>query len=333
MKRKIYTIASILITVGVMGYLFRIVSLRDVVSTIKGMALVPFLCFVILSFGGAFFRTWRYLTLLNVSGAKVPAITMFLVTIVRNFFSDLLPARLGTLSYVYILTNRLGVVLEKALSTFAVAFIFDIIVIMPLLLISICSVGWKIFGKFQLLIPVTLGVLIILLVVLRYLPELFRITAGICQKFPFLRRGGGKLDKTALKIEEIKNSGVYLKVFTLSIFVRLCKYGKLYFLLLALLSTWGYGWKEIGFGRFFLGACGAEFSASLPISGIAAFGAYEGAWAIIFTILGFPRKLAIITGISHHLITQVYGYSLGVICLALLLLPVFNKTGEKGAKS
>jgi len=324
MRRKIYTISSVLITVGVMGYLFGMVSLRDVISTIKGMALAPFFCFIIHSFGGTFFRTWRYLILLNVSGAKVPAITMFLVTIVRNFFSDLLPARLGTLSYVYILTNRLGVAIEKALSTFAVAFIFDIIVIMPLLLISVCSVGWKIFGKFHLLVSGTLGILIILLAVLRYLPQLFRITARICQKFPFLQRGEDRLDKTSLKIEEIKNSGVYLRVFTLSIFVRLCKYGKLYFLLLALLSTWGYGWKEIGFGRFFLGACGAEFSASLPVSGIAAFGAYEGAWAIIFSILGFPRELAVITGISHHLITQVYGYSLGVICLALLLLPVFK---------
>ena len=73
-----------------------------------------------------------------------------------------------------------------------------------------------------------------------------------------------------------------------------------------------------------MGACGAEFSASLPISGIAGFGAYEGTWAIIFTILGFPQKLAITTGISHHLITQVWGYSLGVICLALLLLPLFK---------
>lgn len=324
MKRKIYTILSIFITVGVMGYLFRIVSVRDVISIIKGMALTPFLCFIILSFWGTFFRTWRYLVLLKVCGVKVPAITMFLVTIVRDFFSDLLPARIGTLSYVYILTSRLGVALERALSGFAIAFIFDIIVIIPLLLISVFSIGWKIFGKFQLLVSGSLGILIILLVVLRYLPEIFRITARICQKFPFLERGGDGLDKTSLKIEEIKNSGVYMRVFILSIFLRLCKYAKLYFLLVALLSTWGYGWKEIGFGRFFLGACGAEFSASLPVSGIAAFGAYEGTWAIIFSILGFPQKLAITTGISHHLITQAYGYSLGIMCLGILLLPFFK---------
>ncbi len=324
MKRRIYTILSILITVGVMGYLFRIVSVRDVISTIKNMEVSPFLCFIILSFWGTFFRTWRYLLLLNVCGVKVPAITMFLVTIVRNFFSDLLPARIGTLSYVYILTNRLGVALERALSSFAIAFIFDIIVIIPLLLISLCSIGWETFGKFQLLVSGSLGILIILLVVLRYLPELFRITARICQRFPFLKRGRDGLDKTSLQIEEIKNSGVYHRVFILSVFVRLCKYAQLYFLLLALLSASGYGWKEIGFGRFFLGACGAEFSASLPVSGIAGFGAYEGTWAIIFTILGFPRKLAITTGISHHLITQVWGYSLGVICLAVLLLPLFK---------
>ena len=203
MKQKIYAISSILITVGVMGYLFRIVSLRDVMSTIKDMALTPFICFIILSFWGAFFRTWRYLMLLNVCGVKVPTITMFLVTIVRNFFSDLLPARIGTLSYVYILTSRLGVALERALSTFAIAFIFDIIVIIPLLLISVCSIGWKIFGKFQLLVPGSLGMLVVLLVVLRYLPELFRITGRICQRFPFLQRGKDGLDQKSLHIEKI----------------------------------------------------------------------------------------------------------------------------------
>jgi hypothetical protein len=65
-------------------------------------------------------------------------------------------------------------------------------------------------------------------------------------------------------------------------------------------------------------------AASLPVSGIGAFGAYEGAWAAAFELLGFPGHLAKLTAVSHHLFTQVYGYSLGALAFLLLLLPVFR---------
>ncbi len=307
-----------------MAYLFSTVSLTDVLSTLGQMTLIPFLIFVALSFTQTFFRSWRYLILLKANEIKVPGTTMFLVTIVRNFFSDLLPARIGTLSYVYILTSRLGITLDKALPSFTVAFIFDLIAIVPLLLIATFSVNRQILGQLQLLLPLSLALLIILLIILHFLPNLFRLAARTIKKISFLVKFSDKLEKTSQEIAVIKNSGVYLKTFILSLLVRICKYGGYYFLLLSLLTRQGYGLREIGLGRFFLGICGAEFSASLPISGIAGFGAYEGTWAFLFSLLGFPQKLAIITGISHHLITQVYGYALGAICLLLLLLPVFK---------
>ena len=63
-------------------------------------------------------------------------------------------------------------------------------------------------------------------------------------------------------------------------------------------------------------------AASLPISGIAGFGAYEGAWAGVFILLGFPAAMAKATSLSHHLVTQLYGYLIGIASiLTLLALP------------
>ena len=74
-----------------------------------------------------------------------------------------------------------------------------------------------------------------------------------------------------------------------------------------------------------VGLVAAESSASLPVSGIAGFGAYEGVWAFTFEFLGFPEKIAQLTAISHHLFTQLYGYSIGALALMLLLLPIASR--------
>ena len=43
---------------------------------------------------------------------------------------------------------------------------------------------------------------------------------------------------------------------------------------------------------------------------------------LFFILLGFPAEMAQATSISHHVFTQVYGYLLGLIGAAwLLLLP------------
>ena len=70
----------------------------------------------------------------------------------------------------------------------------------------------------------------------------------------------------------------------------------------------------------------AELSASLPVSGIAGFGAYEGTWTFVFQLLGYSEKLSVVTSISHHLITQVYGYGLGALAMLVLLLPVMDSS-------
>lgn len=330
MKRKGYFIFSLLVTAGVIGYLLQIVSVEEVVFIIANISFVPLICFLVLSLGHTFFQTWRYLLLLQSSDIKVSGTAMFLITMARNMFSDFLPARVGTLSYVYLSHSRLNVSIEKVLPSFAVSFLFDVIAILPLLLLSLFSIGWTYFSEFLILIPISFGMLITFLLLLYFLPAIFKIISKLCLKVPFFKKTAATFAATAVEIGQIKKRGIYFSVFTLSLAVRLCKYAKLYFLLLALLDIWGYGWREIGFGRFFLGVSGAEFSASLPISGIGAFGAYEGTWAFMFHMLGFPKKLAVLTGISHHLITQAYGYLLGAISLLILLLPKFNTQPVQG---
>lgn len=266
--------------------------------------------------------------LLLSSGYETPSLALFLVTIVRNFFSDLLPARLGTLIYIYLIRSRLNIPLAPAISSFAYSFIFDIISLALLLMpaILIISLGNQ---SSYILLAAGIGLGCTSIAVLFVLPKCSRITANICQSLRIIpqkwrMRIHDELIATEQYLLQTRKYGIYWKVLALSFGVRSCKYLCLYVLLLGLVASLGYTTLDFPLAKVFLVLCSAELAASLPISGIAGFGAYEGAWSLVFQLLGYPEKIAVLTGISHHLFTQVYGYSLGGLALLVLLLPFFK---------
>lgn len=286
--------------------------------------------FVTLSLAMSLFRTWRYGILLGLSGFKPSGLALFLVVLVRNFFSDLLPARIGTLVYIFIVNTRIGVPLGPATSSFSLAFLFDILAVVPLILLASF---WAAFTAKAYMLPLFLGGLIIggiTIAVIHYLPALCSwIVRVITKNQKENRKFGQKLVDIFSSVREevlkTKQAKLYTPVMVLSFLVRITKYASLYVFLYALLRAVGYSWSDLSIPAVFLGISASEFAASLPISGIAAFGAYEGTWATVFELLGFPGNIAKLTAVSHHLFTQVYGYLLGAIALVLLVLPVFKK--------
>lgn len=320
---------SALLSVSVFTYLFLTVSPAEVVELLKGITPRRFMLFLLFSFAMSLFRTWRYQVVLNASGYRPDNVALFLITIVRNFFSDLLPARLGTLVYIYLVQSRLGIPFGAAASSFAYAFIFDMVSLALLIILAV------VIQSSDLISPAVMAAGAVVLGlgsfgVLMALPFLLRATAGICLKLAvFSRKVRQQLHDTIAGAEKdlrlIRRQGIFWRVFALSLGVRGSKYLSLYFLLLALVFPLGYGIESFPLARVFLGLCSAELAASLPISGIAGFGAYEGTWTLVFQLLGYPERVAVLTGISHHLLTQVHGYSLGALALLLLLLPLFKK--------
>ena len=322
---------SAVVSIAILAYLFTKVSLGEVIDAIRGVSPGWIVLFLIFSFSMSLFRTWRYQLVLNVSGYRVDSVVLFLITLVRNFFSDLLPARLGTLIYVYLVKSRLGLPLGPILSSFAHAFIFDIISL-SLLIIPAVSLVVMDGQPGRGLLPVGVALAVVSIGILLSLPALCRIAVSICEKITFIpQRWITKLSEllaeTAHHLELARKQGVYFRLLALSFGVRLCKYISYYMLFAGLVIPLGYTVEMLNPGKVFLGLCSAEMAASLPVSGIAGFGAYEGAWALVFQLLGYPERIAILTSISHHLFTQVYGYLLGGAALLILLLPMFRNKG------
>lgn len=328
MKRNLlYALFSVLVTAGIFAWLFQHVTWREVVGLLReadprGLAL-----FLLASLTMSVFRAWRYLVMLRASGYSPGKLALYLVVLVRNTFSDLLPARLGTLVYIYVVTARLGIPFGAASSSFALAFIFDMIALAPM--IAWAAVG---LGGAPVAVLVGFGALLAtaMLALLAGLPGLVRWMAGRAGSLRWLgapraARWRQALEDVVADLRKAREAGIYGKVFVLSLMVRLFKYASLYLFLFALVAPRGYGWQALPVSRVFTGLCAAEAAASLPVSGLAGFGAYEGTWALVFQWLLFPAPLAVMTSVAHHLFTQIYGYALGGLALLLLLLPLWRR--------
>lgn len=327
---KIRIAVSISLTVILVWVLLRQVDPREIWTTIRDLHWPPFLAFLVVYFLSVVARTVRYWLLLE---RRVDLITVGLVTLVRNFAVDLLPARLGSLSYVYLIVRRAEVALERGLSSFFVAFIFDVLALAPLLFLAILWVGGGLAGGTTPLLIAGTALLAGAAFALWALAPGLRLAGGLVGSgFELVGRAPSgwlagsarKLEATADDVEAISRRGTLVPVFLLSLAVRICKYGGLYLLLLAVLGSHGVTWRELELPRVFLGTVGAELSATLPIQGIAGLGTYETAWALSFTQLGFDRELAVLSGFATHLLTQLHDYSLGLLALLWLMRPGFR---------
>jgi hypothetical protein len=69
---------------------------------------------------------------------------------------------------------------------------------------------------------------------------------------------------------------------------------------------------------FSFGIAGTELSSFLPIQGLAGFGTWEAAFALVAGKIGFSFDNAFLTALVIHLTTQVWEYSLGLAALWIL---------------
>jgi len=332
----LYGLFSAVVTVTVFGYLLTHVSLGEVMGVIRDADIRWIAVFILLSLSMSVFRTWRYGLALGVSGHAPGNVALFLVTLVRNFFSDLIPMRAGSLIYVYIVTSRLGIPFGAAASSFALAMLFDFMAIAPMIALAVLLVGAGMNLSVPGLVAAGVGLVAVVGAVLHWLPNLARFGGIVARGLPI--PGRTRRDRwrawvsktetdTVEAVVQARRSGIYTRLFVLSVGVRVAKYGALYCLLVGLLMPLGYALSEISIPKVFLAICSSEMAASTPVSGIAGFGAYEGVWAAVFALLGFPERIAQLTSISHHLLTQVFGYSLGALALIVLMIPFFKARG------
>ncbi len=346
-KKLLYVLLSVVIAVLLMWVLFREIDPEDVKKTLLGLSLPALGAFIAVHLFAVWLRAWRYKLLLRPHPCSWSGI--ILATLVRNSFDDLLPARIGSLSYIYILNQRLGIAFESAASSFVVAFVLDFLTLGPFLIIAVLAVG---AGKLRLsgaaLAAPALGFFALTVLILWKLAPITRLAGRACRyafrglslsEKPWAKTVLDKIELVRESLDRARRPGLMSVVLVQSFFIRLAKYVSIYFLLWGFLGSHGYRLTDISFWRTNLGLTGAEFTAIFPVKGLGGFGTWEMAWTVTFQLLGFPvvlaaDKLFLIksTGLGVHLTTNLLEYGLGLAGILLLLLPYLRRRRDEARK-
>ena len=336
-NRLVYIILSAVISLALLWLLFSQVRTEDITATLSHIYVPALFAYMAVALLGAWLRAWRYKWLLRPQ--PISWGNILLVTFIRNSLIDLLPARIGSLSFIYVLNKRLGFAFETAASTFVVAFILDFLTLSPFLVAAVMAVG---LGSDLIsgptLLSVSLAFFGLIFLALWKIVPLARVLLAVYRRILRLfgaeekklaRHSLEKFELTIQSLSLIRRRRMFFPVFLLSLFIRLAKYVSVYFLFFGLLRSHGFALTDLSFWVFILGISGAEMTSALPVKGLAGFGTWESAWALTFRLMGFDARLAILSGIGVHLFTNVFEYALGIGSILVLASPYLRKKRGK----
>lgn len=155
-------------------YLLKQVDISDIKQAFTGMYRPTLISALVVMLISNFFRAYRKDIL--IGSDRVGMGDMFLVSMIRNAFNMVLPARTGELSYIYVLTRRFKFPLEVGVSTLMVAIIFDLAIVFSLIVISIIIVGINTYSISSVsVILIAIALLTASLLVLFYLANIIDI--------------------------------------------------------------------------------------------------------------------------------------------------------------
>lgn len=291
---------------------------------------------------GLLIRTGRYRLLLKGSGAvPLPGFgPLVLVTSVRNMLVDLLPARSGSLSYLVILNRVFAVDLPACLTSFTYAALFDLLTLGPLLAVVLLIDAARGNPADPLLWGLGLAITLGGFLVIAFLEPLFRTLSGWLEDRVLSgreTRAGSRrvlqgLSRLGRSFLTLRRARLFWPLLGLSLLLRIIKYTLLYLLLYAVTEALLDSPLSVPFLRIMFGIMASEVAASLPVSGLAGFGLYEGILGGTLAGQGISASQGVFISFAMHLLSQVFEYSLGAASLALILVIWVRSGGQMGSK-
>ena len=102
MKKLLAKISAVIISVVLVAILLSQINLRDITTTLTSIDPIYLVIGFVLYIFTYFFRALRFYILLN---NKVSIKHLFSIVCVHNMANNIMPARTGEISYVYLLKN------------------------------------------------------------------------------------------------------------------------------------------------------------------------------------------------------------------------------------
>jgi len=296
---------SILITVGIIAFLFTQISIKDLYTLLKSMD--PF--WAILGSTGYFlavlFRALRYKWLIH--SRDIPLSELFRISTFYHLSLMVLPSKLGELSYPYLLNKISGMSMTEGMASLIASRVYDFFIFLMIFLFA--SIGFQSFFKINFFFVILLSVFLIGLTLLLffYMSDFLRLFSNFMGRIS--RWAGAKNSKPfqwiQRKIHEIAEDFYAIKArktyFPVTV-TSLVTWITIYWMFYAFLRGFGI---EISFLKVVFGSTIAVLANALPISGIGNWGTLEIGWAAGFLMVGLSKEKAIATGFGVHIVIFV----------------------------
>ena len=305
-------LVATIITLVLIAILISQIEVADVADSLTGIEPV----YLVAGFGlyilSYFFRALRFHILLN---REVGIKDLFNIVCIHNMVNNLLPARTGELSYVYLLKNRHNKTAGAGAATLITARLFDMVTILMLFFISTLFVS-TIFDMAVearwIAITLMVGIMLAMLVII-YRGYLFVISLRSIAnylgmwKLPFIDYIFRKMDETIESFSDMRR-GTFVWSALVSILIWIALYSMTYTLIIAM-------GIDMTFWTVLFASTFALITMILPVQGIGGFGTMEGGWAVGLITMGVTKEVAISSGFSYHIIILIYFLILGFMSI------------------
>ena len=319
MNRKTITkISAVGITIALVAILLSQIGVSDVITTLAGIDPLYLIAGFVLYICSYFFRALRFHILLN---KEVGLRDLFNIVCVHNMVNNILPARTGELSYIYLLKKLHGRKTGEGIATLFVARVFDFIAISLLFFISaliIRDLPEMIIKAVWVIAFFMVSIVILLITLLCFGNSFINLVRNFFRRFnlekkyfvDYLLRKGEEMVE---HFEEIKTTGKIIELVIISVGIWLFLYSLNYTLIRAMDIN-------LYFFAVLLGSTFAIFTTVLPIQGIGGFGTFESGWAVGFVTMGLAKEVAISSGFGYHIMILIYFMILG--CYGILRIKI-----------
>lgn len=287
-------------------------------------------------------QTLRYRLILRSSESELPGfVHLFLVTTSRNMFVDMLPSRLGELSYVAMLNRGHRVPVSSGLSSLAIAFLFDLAALAAIMAAFAClqlvllKVQWQLLVSAGLVLLLFSVGLILLFPGLKTCSQLLKTAHGKWQGRPggrLMEKGLRFLEEVVRSLQYARGAGIAGRLFLYSLGVRATKYLGLYCLFYAVAMP-HFPEVSTALPAVLLALVSGEAGASLPLPTFMGFGSYEAGGMLAMVALGAGREASLLIMLSLHLLSQAVDYFLGGIAFMTFMMTTTSLTSPVRAGS
>lgn len=277
------------LTLGLLWLLLRLVSVADIIAAARRLP-VPYLLGACALYTLAFpLKSLRFSALL---GRQLGWRALLPVTLVHHMLNNLLPARLGELSFPFLLRRRVGI--AHSATVLLASRVLDVIAVGTIFLVSLWAVQMTMTVLYSVL-TLTIAALTAMSLLLLLAPAVFVRTSRPLFR-PLARWRAGAALHRALEDFPAYVSGMRANL-ALAL-VTSAAFWLANYLMTALVMR-GLGWT-LPIPAIFLGSTLSLLTTLLPVQGLAGLGTTEGAWTAAFVALGVAASEAATAGFVLH---------------------------------